>query len=262
MNAGTAGSRSIPPDRQSDLLSVAGCLRPGVVLRSDLMAYADGDAPPHAAEHIRRCPACAEESRALATAERQLRRALNRFECPAPQLLGEYALALLAPAELQRLAAHIADCPRCAEELQTLRSFLTVEPEPSPSALDRLRRVIATLVTPARGAAVFAELRGTESAVAPLIYRTEDMTITLSVQPDELLGGIRHWALHGLMVRDSGPLLAAQTRLIAPDGTLHEADLDDLGNFFYEGLPAGTYQLEVALSEHVVVVQELRIGGD
>jgi hypothetical protein len=194
--------------------------------------------------------------------EQQLRRALYRFDCPAPQLLGEYALALLDPSEHRRVAAHVMDCPRCAEELQTLRTFLTVEPEPSPSVLDRLRRVIATLVTPPRGEAVFAELRGTVSAVAPLIFRAEDVTITVSTQPDELLGGIRHWALHGLMVRDSGPLLAARTRLIAQDGAVHAADLDDLGNFFYEGLTPGTYQLEVALSEHVVVVQDLRIGGD
>ena len=194
--------------------------------------------------------------------EQQLRRALYRFECPTPQSLGEYALTLLAPPEHRLVAAHVVDCPRCAEELQTLRSFLTVEPVPSPGAFDRLKRVIATLVTPPRGAAVFAELRGAASAVAPLTYRTEDVSITVSIRPDELVGGIRHWALHGLMVRDSGPLPAAWTRLVAQDGVVHEAALDDLGNFFYDGLPPGTYRLEVGLTEQVVVVQDLRIGGD
>ena len=194
--------------------------------------------------------------------EQQLRRALYRFDCPAPQTLGEYALTLLAPPEQRLVAAHVVDCPRCAEELQTLRSFLTVEPEPSPGAFDRLKRVIATLVTPPRGAAVFAELRGAASAVAPLTYRTEDVSITVSVRPDDLVGGMRHWALHGLMVRDSGSLPATWTRLVAQDGVVHEAALDDLGNFFYDGLPPGTYRLEVGLTEQVVVVQDLRIGGD
>ena len=250
-----------PQEERSGVLTVAGCIEPGVVTRDDLMAYADGEARPDAAEHVRRCAACAAEARALASAQHQLRLALNRFECPAPQVLGEYVLTLLAPEEHRLVASHVVDCPRCVDELQGLRTFLSVEPERSPSVLERLKRVVATLVTPPRGAAVFAELRGTESAVVPLIYRSEDVTITVSVQPDEMRDGVRHWTLDGLMVHDGGRHLEAQTRLVAEDNVAHEAALDDLGNFFFEGLPPGTYRLEVIFSKQVVVVQDLRIGG-
>ncbi len=248
-------------DPQGGVLTVAGCIEPGAVTRDDLMAHADGGVHPRTADHIRRCAACAAEVQALAAAQRELRRALHRFECPTPQLLGDYALALLAPHEQRLVAAHVMDCPRCGEELQTLRSFLSVEPDPSPSMLGQLKRVIATLVTPPRAAAVFAELRGSQGLAAPLIYRSEDVTLTVSVQPDVTEGGIRRWALHGLVVQERSSLLATETRLVAEDGTAHESRVDDLGNFVYEGLAQGVYQLEVALPERVVVAEHVPIGG-
>jgi len=59
-------------------------------------------------------------------------------------------LVLLAAAELdgaarRRIEAHVAECPRCAAELQALRQGLALAarlpaPEPSPEAIDRVRR--------------------------------------------------------------------------------------------------------------------------
>jgi len=59
-------------------------------------------------------------------------------------------LVLLAAAELdaparRRIEAHVAECPRCAAELQALRQGLALAarlpaPEPSPEAIDRTRR--------------------------------------------------------------------------------------------------------------------------
>ncbi|HEU5317483.1 MAG TPA: hypothetical protein VFX49_15330 [Chloroflexota bacterium] len=253
------GIGHMPLDRRGDALTVAGCIEPGAVTRDDLMAYVDGEAAPHVAEHVRRCAACAAELRALAGAQRSLQRALHRFECPAPPVLGEYALALLPQLEQRLVAAHVVDCPRCTEEVQTLRTFLSVEPQSVPSAFERLKRVVATLLTPPGSAAIFAEFRGGVATTAPLAYRSEDVTVTVSVQPDD--GGARRWALHGLVVRDGPSLFPAQTRLIAPDGTTRESPLDDLGNFLYEGLPPGVYQLEVDLPEHVLVAENVAIGG-
>jgi hypothetical protein len=48
-------------------------------------------------------------------------------------------------------------------------------------------------------------------------------------------------------------------RLIASDGAALATTLDDLGNFEFEGVPAGTYVLELDLTGRVVAVEALRV---
>jgi hypothetical protein len=229
------------------------------------MAFADGAATAHVAAHVGRCPRCTADAQRLDLAQRHLRHALHRFECPTPHTLGEYALELLTPEDRTAVAAHVAGCPRCTDELQTLRAFLRLEPAPTPATtLDRVRRVIAALVTPPRAvqAAGYAGLRG-RGEPAAATYRAGDLTITVSAAP-ERRGRVTLSTLSGLVVRDdTGPIAAGGEITLTPPGDApRTAVVDELGSFAFEGVGGGTYRLALRLPDQIVVVEDLRVGGN
>jgi hypothetical protein len=162
------------------------------------------------------------------------------------------------------------ECPRCAEELQTLRSFLSVEPEPQPGPLERLKRVVATLISPpgTAPAMAYAGLRGTTASAAQT-YQADGLTITLSASPKTRRGPA---LLSGLILRDGdkpdaapevdrGAIAGGEVVLIDADGAARTEPLDALGNFSFEIAKTGTYRLEVRLPEQIVIVEEVQVGG-
>ncbi|HET8629404.1 MAG TPA: zf-HC2 domain-containing protein [Thermomicrobiales bacterium] len=234
------------------------CIDPGVATPEDLLAYADGDAPPTIVEHVRACPACAAVAAGYAAAQRHLRRRLYRFDCPSPQELGDYELGLLPPAERTRVAAHVVACPHCADELRTLRDFLAGEPAALTRPTGPLRRLVATLLEPAPGAA-YAGLRGADDATAQT-YQAGGVTIALDTQFDRRRG---RGALTGLLWQEdpaAADLAGAAATLLAPDGATRTTALDDVGNFAFDDLAPGRYQVEVTLGDQLVTIPELRIG--
>jgi hypothetical protein len=62
---------------------------------------------------------------------------LDRFDCPSPQVLGEYHLDRLAAEECIGIARHLLDCHYCAAELEVLRDYLATEPAWSPDLVGR-----------------------------------------------------------------------------------------------------------------------------
>jgi hypothetical protein len=185
--------------------------------------------------------------------EAWLHRSLYRFDCPDPHTLGEYELEFLEPEQRTRIAAHASECDHCRAELQTLRAFLTEPTQVPESILDRVRRLVATLVTPASGIA-HAGLRG-NSTPAVRVYEVEDVTVTIG--PGQGPG-----TLIGLVMATSSPpevLMGREVRLVPQSGVPRAAALDDIGNFDFEDLVAGTYSLELDLPDSVVVIEELRL---
>ena len=235
------------------------CIDPGVATPEDLLAYVDGDAPPTIVEHVRACPACAAVAAGYAATQRRLRGYLHRFDCPSPQELCDYDLGLLPPAERTKIAAHVVVCPHCAGELGTLRDFLASEPaELTRPAAGPLRRVVATLLAPAPDAA-YAGLRGADDATAQT-YQTGGVTIALDTQFDRRRG---RGALTGLLWQEdpaAADLAGAAATLLAPDGATRTTALDDVGNFAFDDLAPGRYQVEVTLGDQLVTIPELRIG--
>ena len=237
---------------------VTQCTRPEPVPVEDLVAYAYGEATPELVAHIETCPACREAAGEYTQLQRELGARLYRFDCPTPQTLGEYTLHLLAAEEQTRVAGHVRDCPLCAAELRTLRDFLASELAATvPSLMTRIKRTIATLVAPP--AAAYAGVRG--AGAATRTYRAGAIVIT--VDPG---AGARRARLPvtGLIWREGGAmeeLAGSQVRLIAADGTAHTTQLGALGDFDWEAVAPGTYRLEAALADHLVVVEELRVGG-
>lgn len=232
---------------------------PGAVTPENLIAFLDGEAPPEVAAHLRDCAICRGVAAEYARVQGPLLTHLWRFDCPAPQALGEYELGLLRPEERTSVAAHVVDCPHCGDELHQLRGFLATEPAaPTPGPFARARRVVATLLAPSPGGA-FAGLRGGDDD-ATRTYRADDLTITIDTgfEPRRARG-----SLAGLIWRESGDPAVVEGSaavLVAADGTAQAAEVDDLGNFGFDELAPGTYRLEVALEDRHVAIEELHIG--
>jgi hypothetical protein len=235
------------------------CNSPDEITPEDLLAFVDGDAPADVAEHVRQCRHCSAEVERYARAQSQLRQGLYRFDCPSPQTLGEYQLGLLSPEERQRTAAHVVDCPHCAAEIRSLNAFLADEVVPSPTLIERLRRVVATLVSPAARPAV--SLRGAAETGART-YRTGEVTVNLRVEA----AGRGRYLVVGLVdrtspeIRDDPGLAGRAVRLIASGGDVTATQIDIVGGFDIEEISAGPYQMEIALDDQVVVIEGLEIG--
>jgi hypothetical protein len=222
----------------------------------DLLAYADGDASLEVEAHVERCPACASQVDELAGTQAALRRTLYRFDCPDPLALGEYALSLLGAERQQQTAAHVVECEACTAELQWLREYLASDPPLPDTVLGRVRRVVATLLTPAPlPSSGLAVLRGAATSTTRL-YEAGGLTISIS-------SGDEPGHIVGLLVADAtraADLEGCTLRLMAEAGDVVSlCAVDDLGNFELEGVPSGTYTLEVDLPQSVVAIEGLQV---
>jgi hypothetical protein len=186
-----------------------------------------------------------------AQAQNKLCRSLFRFDCPDALSLGEYLLEM--PART-RVADHAADCEECRLELHTLRLWLH-EPIPLARSLaERARRVVASIFAPAPGPA-YGRLRGDVESTTRL-FEAPDVSIT--VAPGQAAG-----TLIGLVVLAAGSPEAvtdADVRLVGLGGSSVRSIMDDLGQFEFANVAAGSYALEIDLADRVVVVEELRVA--
>jgi anti-sigma factor RsiW len=222
----------------------------------DLIAYIDGEASPEIAERIAADPQQLVEARGYARVQEVLQQRLHRFDCPSSQTLGEYELGMLVPAERTRVARHVVECPQCTAELVTLRAFMSVDDAPPLGAVERVRRLVATFVPAPRGAV--AGLRGAADESART-YHAGDLTITLDV------GAVRRGraSLIGLIWREDGAVMppGSVVTMTGTTGIVASAEVDDLGNFAFDDVEAGTWQVELALGDEIVVIDGLHIGA-
>jgi|SRR5438477_5220660 len=185
-----------------------------------------------------------------------LQRSLYRFDCPDAHTLGEYQLDLLEPEQRTRVAAHAIECDDCRTELQTLRSYLATPTTMPETTFEKVRRVVATLFSPAPMGEVvgYGGLRGTAESDTR-VFSVDDVTIT--VGPGQSSG-----TLLGLVMVGDAPadtLAGREVRLVPTVGAPTRGRLDDLGNFEIEDLRPGAYVLEVELPGSLVIVEELRV---
>jgi hypothetical protein len=173
--------------------------------------------------------------------ETSLSRLLYRFDCPDPHTLGEYALEVLDTEERVSVASHAAGCEECSAELATLRTFLATNPPLPETTLDRVRRIVATLLTPSPGLALGA-LRGPADA-ATRQFVAEDVTVSVGRGPER-------GTLIGLITGGVGRTARLES---------HTTQIDDLGNFEFEGVLPGTYTLELDIDDRLVVIENLQI---
>ena len=93
------------------------CRAPGAITPEALLAHATERPDPAVAAHLAACPSCAATAADDARLDRLLRAKLSRAACPAPLLLGEFALDLLSPHETRAVRDHLAVCLACAREV-------------------------------------------------------------------------------------------------------------------------------------------------
>lgn len=216
------------------------------------MALADAAAPASVVEHVATCSGCAERAGSYGQMQGRLKNSLYRFDCPDAHTLGEYHLDFLEPDVRTQVAGHVLECDDCRVELQTLRTYLAQPTSIAESPLEHVRRVVATLFRPAPGLA-YGGLRGTSDATR--VFQVEDTTIT--VGPGQGAG-----SLVGLvLIAGTKPetLDGHTVRLVPSDRAAFASALDDLGNFEFEQVPAGSYALEIDVPGALIVVEELHV---
>jgi hypothetical protein len=193
--------------------------------------------------------------------QRRLRRILYRFDCPSALTIGEYVLDLTDPFTRTQTARHVLECSLCEDELKTARAFMATDlVAPAPGVWQGLRRVVASFITPVAEVMAYGMARGSEPGGSQ--YRAGPVKIVVGSGPGT---GPSTASVDGLLLHDFAPPEALADREVALLDTArvqdHVTRTDDLGGFAFEDVASGTYTLEVSLSDEVVVVEDLRVGG-
>jgi len=223
-----------------------------------IVAFLDGEASAETLARIAADEGFRATAARYARTQQALQGRLYRFDCPAPQELGDYEAGLLLPAARTAIAAHITGCPLCLAEVRTLRAFLADEPAPAaPGLRTRVRRVVAALLP---APAPLAGLRGTDAS-ATRLYRVGDITIALDATP--IIYGKA--TLTGLLWREGedtepGTFAGSAVTLLAGDTLAQTAALDELGNFAFDDLGSGIYTVEVTLGDDAITLENVRVG--
>lgn len=218
----------------------------------DLLAFLDGAAPPALARHIAACPLCQAELGALREAEALLATALHRAECPTPEQLLRLQSGLLAPAEAQASAAHVATCADCTAELALLAS------PPAPTLIQQLalagKRLVRLALQPAPPPAL--ALRGATPAPRRLVYAADSYQLVLVIAPAHASRG--QYQVEGQLLTAAGAEGGA-ARLSGSAQDERTSPVDELGFFAFDGVSPGAYALDLELSDAQLLAELLEV---
>ncbi len=241
------------------------CIAPEQVTDRDFLDF-DRPVRPEFTMHLASCSFCRQECQAYKLYDLRLRERLAfktapaRQSCPAPQRLGEYSIGLLPQPERQTVTAHLLGCAWCQQENESLLAWLAPDvPALNVSAVSHLRRVAASLLSgPKSGNYGLAGVRGSSDGW-PAVYQAEDITVTLTFQPAANLRS--EYMLIGMVQSMSNPPVSLEGVKLTflRQGTAFAVEqVDDLGNFLFEGLAAALpFELELSLADKVVELNDL-----
>jgi hypothetical protein len=245
------------------------CVSPPELADRDLLAYLDGEADDQVIAHLEGCPHCRERARRLARLQDCLTAQLYRFDCLSPIELGEYQLGTLPVEQMAAVTQHLAECPRCAQEVDQLGDYLAdlaqdLELSPLERTKERVRVLVARLVSGGLGddlmrqpamTPAYASVRGEEGE--PLFYEADEIQVVLDVQgdPDQP----DHKTILGLVIGLDDPA-SAEVHLWGADQHLATVPVDETGNFVFPNLAPGRYELILGGTEMEIHIQDLEIG--
>jgi len=228
-----------------------------------LLQYVDGEADTDVIAHIEKCAHCSARADQLRLSSERLSGSLYRATCPPSMELGEYHLDTLSASRSAVIKQHLADCPHCQEELAQLEEFLMDDLELSPfraakvlvaqlhTILEKGQEETGTLMPALAG----IRSEGNVSEGAPLVYRVDDIQISLEVHTEShqtdkkvLLGIVTGLATEGLKVH-----------LQQQKHSLEITEVDPGGNFILPGLIGGSYELLLRHPETDVLIRDLAI---
>lgn len=220
-----------------------------------LLAYLDQEIDTETAAQIEASPADRRRAQELYQLQNSLTARMYRFNCPEPEVLGEYHLGMLAARQEWSVARHLEDCPHCTRELAELAEFLQEEAGPVASPLEGLRVLVARLISgmsgPGMPAPAFA-LRGEDST---RVYDAGEAQLVLDVQDDNTHPGSK--VLVGLITGMDAEGFQVEIRRGGEQVAL--ATIDELGNFLIEDLSPGGYALTVQGQEVAIHIPALQI---
>lgn len=239
------------------------CTVPGQFSAERLLAFAGGELDQVLAAHLPSCAACKETLAGYTSADHAFRTVLYRADCPTTMALGELALDLLRPEQATIVRAHLAGCPYCGAEFAGLRDALRADPlldlVPRPSPI---RRLIARLLSSPAEVMAYG-MTETEIRDSARIYGVEDIRISLTLALEEIESAGR-WTLHGMVGdSDAESVARSSTAAVLLNGRhVAESPVDRQGGFIIAGLGEGTYDLELHLTDRLIALEELPIGGE
>ena len=184
------------------------------------------------------------------TFEKNLSSSLYRITCPPSNDLGEYHLQMLPPEQTESIRQHLTTCPHCPKELAQLQTFLAdLAPDLDYTRQERVKIWIARLLPQPSGnlTPAFA-LRGESDG--PLMFEAGNYQLTLEIQDDPANPGLR--SILGLVFGGSETL--QKVELWQAGNSVQQTELDELGNFVFNGVQPGPYDLilsQLAAEIHV-----------
>lgn len=261
------------------------CIAAGTVQDWELEAIASGEEMPGVAAHLEECDDCRAQVAAIVQEQYGLTRVLFRSNCPTPAVLQDYYWDFLPGAERQDVSAHLAWCPHCSTELETITAFLAEEVETTAETVvarlrsgwaslhdsirdaleqtrEQTRVVLAQLLTPPMQPASVA-LRGARASSSSgderqtsFLLEADDTDINLLVQKNQdgtlTLAG---------QIFAPAPVQTGRCRLVPArvEADIWEVSVDAVGSFTATGLQPDTYQLVVILPETTILAPALEI---
>ncbi|GAC1423062.1 MAG: hypothetical protein PVS3B3_33580 [Ktedonobacteraceae bacterium] len=267
------------------------CSNPGAIREEELFAYLEGESVrPVVRQHLVTCQYCSSQAKTYQRLELKLIKNLYRWDCPPNQVLGDYQFGMLSPQQSIEVGNHISMCVLCKAEIAQLTEFLANDPVLVPQnhsvarpavnairpvqeakrALEHLRdtslvgvrRILATLVPQQPRTA--SQRNGTQQIAAwPRRYSAEDVNVSIQVERGTAYKDTLQ--VIGFVARKGTTLEALDgtpVKLIQQSATsmIEEAEpIDDLGNFVFSAVVAGTYMMEIHFKEGIVVIDQLPI---
>ncbi len=242
------------------LVKRAACTAPGEIEDWELEAYRDNAALPHVIAHVARCAACRGRIMEAQLLEERLRQTLSRTTCPEPTTLRAYYWDELSLLERQSVQTHVATCPSCQADLETMTTFIESTIEDSweqvwkqvKQAAAQVHLVVARVLTPGRQPVL--ALRGETRQV--LLFEADTVAVSVNVE-QELTGG---YTLFGQVLTEAPEIITSSwVRLTAPGAIARQTALDTHGTFAVEGLAAGVYQMVVVMPQQRIVIPLLTL---
>lgn len=232
------------------------------------LVYDEGTLSTLEQAHFDTCAICQQRLDTYTGMQRVLLHRLQRRLCPDAGRLNYYCLDMISAQERTRLASHLLDCPRCADEVVEIRR-LQAAFEPFPGATrslsDTVSRLFATLVV--QQARPVTRTDATSEGW-PRQYQAEALSLSLHISRQAggeimLLGILTSAdprftvdAFDGVTVDLYSGATLVQASQQQPALT---TQVDDIGNLLLAPIPAGSYTLIVRLPGREVVIEDLTV---
>jgi anti-sigma factor RsiW len=219
------------------------------------LAYLEGEADRQVRDHVARCPACADKVARLRETGQALLTLMYRADCPAPEVLGQYQLDLLSPAEQLQVAAHARACPHCTRELAELAAGDDGLVQAIWQTLRNVTQVVeTTLIVSPRPQP--AGVRG--GRTARCAFRGAGIDVLVGFRPTAQGDG--PGTLLGSVVQtDAAP--DSQMWLFCEGQAPVSSPVDDLGTFVFEAVTPGEYDLVLETGERALLMREVFVDG-